>query len=205
MNVRRVFGDTFDPPRDLDESDVLERAEQDFTSAVTIDPQNTTAFMYRGRARAMLGELGSAIQDVTAAIRIDPTAGAYRTRGSYWWEKKEFDRAIADFRNAVQLDAADHESHACLACIFATGPQTTTRDGKQAIEHAARACSLLQSENPLYLGILAAAYAESGDFEQAVKWQAKALELAMEHEKPDFQKNLDLFKSRHSIRDQRTE
>ena len=52
------------------------------------------------------------------------------------------------------------------------------------------------------LDTLAAAYAESGDFDSAAKWQAKAIELESdEKEKADFQARLQLYKDKKPFRE----
>ena len=44
------------------------------------------------------------------------------------------------------------------------------------------------------LDVLAAAYAESSDFEQAVKWQAKVVEMLPPSQRTDYESRLKLYK-----------
>jgi hypothetical protein len=75
--------------------------------------------------------------------------------------------------------APTSESSGWLALFLATCPDQKFRNGAQALVYARKAYEPDQSSDDIVLAGLAAAYAETGDFEQAVKFQQMALQ-AME-------------------------
>jgi protein O-mannosyl-transferase len=62
--------------------------------------------------------------------------------------------------------------------LLAASPDPGLRNGLRAIGLAQRADQLSKGKNPLILGTLAAAYAEAGQFGDAVKTIDRALPLA---------------------------
>ena len=62
-----------------------------------------------------------------------------------------------------------------LAWLLATSPDAALRDGRKAVEYAAKACALTGYRRASNLDTLAAAHAENGDFKSAVRWQERAM------------------------------
>ena len=67
--------------------------------------------------------------------------------------------------------------------------------------HATKACQLSEWKDIDALDTLAAAYAESGDFADAVKWQTKARDLAPANDKADLQSRLGLYQAHKPYRE----
>jgi hypothetical protein len=65
-----------------------------------------------------------------------------------------------------------------LAWLLATYPDSSSRDGGEAVRLAERACTLTNRRVPALLATLAAAYAENGDFSRAVANGEEALRTA---------------------------
>ena len=64
-----------------------------------------------------------------------------------------------------------------LAWLLAVCPQADVRDGAEAVELARRACAVTNYRNPVLLNTLSAAYAEVGNFSEAIATATKALNL----------------------------
>ncbi len=153
-----------------------DKAIADYNAALKLDPKLAPAYSNRGISWMAKGENDKALADFSQAIRLSPKmVDAYNNRGYVWKAKGDAQRAIADFNQVIRLDPQFADAYDSLALILATSADAKVRNGKRAVELASKACELTEWRNVYYLNTLAAAYAEAGDYKQAVTLQEKAI------------------------------
>ena len=163
-----------------------------------------------GMALAMLFQTKKknrqAIETYTAVLaRAADYAPALRGRGDSYLNIAKHAEAIADYERALKLDAHDSGLLNNFAWVLCTSTSDKLRDGKRAIKMATEACELTDYKAPHILSTLGAAYAETGDFDTAIKWVEKGLEMAKEKDKDSLAKELENYKQKKPVREELNE
>ena len=104
--------------------------------------------------------------------------------GNVFYQQGLMDEAIWQYRKtlAIQPDSAQAQKN--LAWVLATCPQAALRNSTKAVELAERANQLAGEGEPVFLCVLAAAYAEAGRFSEAVETAQRALHRPGGHPTP---------------------
>ena len=89
------------------------------------------------------------------------------------------EEALAFYRKSLQLHPGWTLAQNNLAWILATHRDASIRDGNEAVRLAEAACEATKFSDPSALATLAAAYAEQGRFDDAIRSNKKALESAI--------------------------
>ena len=120
--------------------------------------------------------------------------GAMRGRADVLLNMGEQDQAVAAYETALEHFPRDDSILNNLAWVLATSPLSELRDGQRAVELATKACEVTEYKAAHILSTLAAAHAELGDFETALKWSGQAVELGREDIKPQLQQELESYR-----------
>ncbi len=179
------------------------------TSDYTVDLQLWKAMLYsskkaNSKALAILDEVLKMPKD---EFRDEDYFRTLRSRGDVLLGLGDHNEAIKTYEKALELNPKDYNLLNNLAWVLATSPFETYRNGRRALELATESAELCEYQKAHVLSTLASAYAELGDFDKAIEWSAKAVELAEkeEHEKIDeLKKELESYKEHKPWRE-RTE
>ncbi len=121
----------------------MARAVADFNEAIRLSPDLAFAFNQRGKAWLADGNSTMrGVADFNEAIRLNPIFdSAYNNRGLAWASMGEMDKAIADFRAAMDLDPGSTFSRNTRSRLLAE----TTAGAKQYSHDALRMLDPLDS------------------------------------------------------------
>lgn len=175
-----------------------------YDEAIKLDPKHEMSYVNRGVCYKRKGEYDRAIEDYNQAIQLNPNSVmGYHNRARAYSLKGDYAKTIADFGQILKFDPSYIHAYTALAWLLSTNPDAAIRDGKKAVQYATKACELTEWESSNAIGTLAAAYAEAGDFENALKWQNKMLEFNWRDKKDEetVRKNLALYQDHKPVRD----
>jgi tetratricopeptide (TPR) repeat protein len=120
-----------------------------------------------------------AIPHLKTAVQIRPGEADYHCKlGDAYREAGRAAEAISQYEQTLQILPNHVRAASGLAWLLATSPDPSLRDGDRAVQLALLAGRLSSDQDPGTIGILAAAYAETGDFSKATAAAQRALQLA---------------------------
>lgn len=169
--------------------------------SVAYAPWSPIYLVLRAEALMRKGESAKAFLLLGRAGRADGELGGWASNVDAWFRQQQGDYAGAAraFEAARPKLEGDPQFLNSYAWFLATSPEPSTRDGQKAIRLATRAADLTEQKDAAILDTLAAAFAESGNFAEAIRWQTAA--IAASNENPGIKARLDLYRRGLPFRD----
>jgi Tfp pilus assembly protein PilF len=181
-------------------------AKRNVDAVLQRDPTFWPALYVRAQIYSHEGKYDLALKDCNEALRQDRSvveaallrANINARLGKYAEALKEYDYLVSLHPKNVTLARILSDR----AWFYATCPNGSFRNGQQAVKDAKVACSIMVWKDENMIDTLAAAYAETGDFNSAVQYAAQALaikDISPEDSKR-IQRHLESFQQRNPIR-----
>ena len=147
-----------------------EAAAKELTAAIDINGRDLNSRRQLAAIRVQQERWDAAIQQFQELLRFTPNDPPTLFNLAYVYRRSgDTQQAIDTFRNVLTLRSDFLPAANNLAWLLATHPDDSIRDGEEALRVAQAMCEQTKFSNPSLLDTLAAAYAEVGDFDNAVR------------------------------------
>lgn len=142
-------------------------------------PDDPTALDILASALADAGRFSQSAEVLERLARVRPQdPRVYDRWATALTRSRRHARAIEVLRNALENMPDNATTANRLAWLLAAGPEASSRNGEEALALAHELCEGTGYADPVLLDTLAAAQAETGDFEGAVDTMKRAMKLA---------------------------
>jgi tetratricopeptide (TPR) repeat protein len=181
-----------------------DKAIADFDEAIKLDPKIAAVYFHRGTAWGEKREYLKAITDYDRSIELNPKdLNAFINKAFCLTKLKKYGDVAKVYEAALKPDP-DNLVLCRYAWFLSTCPEKKYRDGAVALKHARKAIELAGEDATWnHQDILAAAYAETGDFESAIAEEKKALAGKLgDDDRKAVEKRLALYKDNKPYRDE---
>ncbi len=178
---------------------LVDEAIVHYRRALEIDPANAQARNDLGVGLLRKGRLEEAAAQFTKALESsrDFTQARFNLGNTFYLLGRARE-AVAEWRKGLRLEPDRADALSQTAWVLATCPETSLRDGSEAVKLATRAVEVSGGREPAFLDALAAAYAEAGRFREASLTAHRALSLA---EKTNAQPLAEALRARITLYD----
>lgn len=191
-NVLTVLGD-------------VDGAAQQYQAAIQLKPQDPGIVASFGLLLLIDGRADEAVPLLRRAIALQPNAVGVRYRLGEALAAQGKDAEAAEiFRGTLRMRPGWVDAKRALAWLLATSRDDEVRDGEQAVRFARDACVATGFDKAEALDTLAAAYAETGEYEKAISTATSARQIAARMDDRalivEIDKRLDLYRAGNPYR-----
>jgi len=160
------------------------KAIEEFKLALSEEPNHVESLYLLASCLARLDREPEAMSYALKAASLVPDSPmVHGLLGGLLCSTGHYGEALAHLEAAYAANAGDVSVANNLAWLLATCPDAAYRDGARALRLAEWACKATTFKSPPLLDSLAAAYAELGQFEEAVRVTRQAIEVVRSNPK----------------------
>jgi tetratricopeptide (TPR) repeat protein len=173
--------------------------------AVKVAPDDPALYAQMATCEGWLGRSQAVRESCLLGLRANPfDANLHEMLAEATASLGDSATAVIHYRQALIFEPGLVAALNNLAWLLAVTPADEMRDGAEAVRLAERACELTHRRQPLLLGTLAAAYAETGRFADAVATAEQARQLALDAGQSDVAETnsrlLELYRANKPFR-----
>ncbi|MFQ5823240.1 MAG: tetratricopeptide repeat protein [bacterium] len=184
-----------------------DEAASHYRAAIAMNPNYYLALNNLGQTLFEMDQVAEAIQWVKKSLRLNPRLpDAYINLGTFYRQSARTAEAIAILRRGLKAIRNFPPIALSLARLLATTSEDEFRNGTEALRLAKFVCEKTNFQNTEALDVLATAYAETGQFDRAMRTAQEALGLIDPTRQKELaaqiQSHLKLFKSNKPYRDE---
>jgi tetratricopeptide (TPR) repeat protein len=177
----------------------------EYREAIRIRPNDDAAHTAAGRQLASLGRFDEALKEFAAAGKLNPDSAAIHVESAKVLFKISRDaEGLDELRAALRIEPDNYQILATTAHYLAANTNAAARDGKSALALAMKANELSGHAQPMVVDILGMAFAENGDFTNAVSCAQSTLDFAEARQVKNlgpFRQRLELYQNHQPWRE----
>ncbi len=160
------------------------KAIEEFHRALADEPNHPESLYLLASCLARLDRPREALPYARQAAALAPNSPAvHGLLGGLLSSIGRYGEALAHLEAAYAVNPGDVTIVNNLAWLLATSPEAAQRDGPRAVRLAEWACKTTSYKSPPLLDSLAAAYAQIGQFDQAIRTTEQAIEIVRNNPK----------------------
>jgi tetratricopeptide (TPR) repeat protein len=184
----------------------LDEAISLLQAAVDLRSDNSPAHENLAKALLKKGQVADALVHYRKLLELQPdNIEVHNIVGTVLIQQGRVGEGVEEWQKVLAIQPDNGNAMSNLAWVFATSPDESLRDGPKAVQLAEQALRISGRRIPILFRTLAAAYAENGQFFEAVQTAQQGIELANNQGNSglatELQSNITLYEEHQPLRD----
>jgi protein O-mannosyl-transferase len=175
-------------------------------AAIDLRADNSPAQENLAKALLQKGLVADALIHYRTLLDLQPdNIEVHNIVGTVLIQQGRVGEGVEEWQKVLVIQPDNGNAMSNLAWVYATSPDESLRNGPKAVELAEQALRLSGGRIPILFRTLAAAYAESGRFSEAIQTAQQGIELANRQGNSglatELQGNIALYQEQQPLRD----